>query len=339
MVRCLGSVTATNLLTKFFLLDKYGHIINSLRKLAGTSKHLSTHSSFNANGLLTFVGNLGHNISDRLWFPYTRCHIIVRLKFRFIDWGILLASWMLGILGFLLLSWIRLLLLHLYLKLVSSETLSRCLLRWWRVIWIIILITISCFSLDGVLGVQTCSHFGGHMQPCVLMLHRHYGWAVMVRMIQLWLVAHHLLVVLFGEGTNNEGLRVDITRISFRRMCRIKTISRIPATHGWQLRLFEGRRIVLLGVLIHGTWTLVHTGMVAEQLALLLFLFALSYIEFFRLSEISRLISVYHQVGVVIHRFLFSIDGEVGDVVMMVGVVSSCWRTCSLSCSLIGVHV
>ena len=85
MVGCLRSATTTNLLTEFFLLHKHGHIINSLRELAVTSKHLCTHSSFDANRLFTLVGNLRHNISDRLWFPNTRCDIVVRLEFRFVD--------------------------------------------------------------------------------------------------------------------------------------------------------------------------------------------------------------------------------------------------------------
>ena len=78
--------------------------------------------------------------------------------------------------------------------------------------------------------------------------------------------------------------------------------------------------------------------MVAKQLALLVLLFTLSDIEFFRLPQISRLISVYHQVGVVIHRFLFGVDGEVGHVVVVMSIVSSCRKNCRLSGSLVWIH-
>jgi len=204
MVGCLGSATATNLLTEFFLLNNHTHIINALWELTSASEHFSTHSSFNAYSLFSLVRNPGHNISDRFWFSHTRCHIVVGLQFCFIDRGIsLISSLMLSILSLRLLSAFRLLLLHLYQKLVSRETLSRYLLSWWWVILVIILFTLCCLGLNGVLCVETRSRFRGNLKPCILMLHWHHGWAVVIRMIQLWLITHHLLFVLFAKGTYN----------------------------------------------------------------------------------------------------------------------------------------
>ena len=266
MIGCLGSTTATNLLAEFFLLNNHGHIINALRVPLSTSEHLSTHSSFNAYGLLTLVRNPGHNISDRFWFPYTRSHIVVGFQFGFIDRRIsLISSLRLGIFGLRLFSAFRLLLLYLYQKLISRETFSRYFLSWWWIILVIVLFTLCCFGLNGVLCVETRSRFWGNLKPCILMLHWHHGRAVVVGMIQLWLVTHHLLLVLFGKGTNDEAFRIDVAWISFWRMSSVKTISRIPATHRWQLWLFKGSCIVLLSIgLIYRRWTLLQTRMVAK---------------------------------------------------------------------------
>ena len=70
-----------------------------------------------------------------------------------------------------------------------------------------------------------------------------------------------------------------------------------------------------------------HTWM-TMQLALLLLLFTLTYVELLRLAKISRLICINHEVRVVIHGFLLSIDGEVGHIVMMMSKVTTSRRTC-----------
>lgn len=202
MVWGLSSVAATNLLTKFLLLHSDTQIINSCGELAGTSKHLGTHASFDAYGLLSFVRNLGQNIPDSFWFSYAGCHFIVGLQLSFVDGGVLLGSLVLSILSFLLLSGVALLLLHLNLELVSCQPLGRCLLSRWWIKCIIVLLAVSRLRLNSLLSVETRSHFRSNMKSSVLVLHRHHRWAVVIRMIQLWLVTHHLLIILFAEGTH-----------------------------------------------------------------------------------------------------------------------------------------